>query len=75
LVWEGGPTIDGVVALLWRVDAAIAMRFQATIFAVPVERNVIGVDYRPGVRDKVAALLSDLGRGDCCGRIDEVTAA
>ena len=49
------------------------MRFHATIFAVSAERNVIGVDYRPGVRDKVAALLSDLGHGDRCGRIDEVT--
>lgn len=74
-VWEGDPSIDGVVALLRRVDAAITMRFHATIFAVSAERNVIGVDYRPGVRDKVAALLSDLGRGDRCGRIDEVTTA
>jgi polysaccharide pyruvyl transferase WcaK-like protein len=74
-VWEGDPGIDGVVALLRRVDAAITMRFHATIFAASQQRPVIGVDYRPGVRDKVAALMSDLGRGDDCGRIDEVTTA
>jgi polysaccharide pyruvyl transferase WcaK-like protein len=73
-VWEGDPSIDGVVALLRRVDVAITMRFHATIYAASQQRPVIGVDYRPGKKDKVAALLDGLGQGHNCGRIDEITA-
>lgn len=73
-VWEADPSIDGVVALLRRVDAAITMRFHATIYAISQRTRVIGVDYRPGKKDKVAALLDDLGEGDNCARVDEATA-
>ena len=73
-VWEGDPSIDGVIALLRQVDVAITMRFHATIYAVAQGRPVIGVDYRPGKKDKVAALLADAGQEHNCGRIDEITA-
>jgi polysaccharide pyruvyl transferase WcaK-like protein len=73
-VWEGDPSIDGVVALLRRVDVAITMRFHATIYALSQGTRVIGVDYRPGKKDKVAALLEDAGHGEHCRRIDEMTA-
>ena len=73
-VWEGDPGIDGVIALLRRVDAAITMRFHATIYALAQGTPVIGVDYRPGKKDKVAALLADAGQAHNCGRIDEITA-
>lgn len=72
-IWEGDPTIDGVIALLRRVDVAITMRFHATIYAISQRTPVIGVDYRPGKKDKVAALLDDLGEGHNCARIDEMT--
>jgi polysaccharide pyruvyl transferase WcaK-like protein len=72
-IWEGDPSIDGIIALLRRVDVAITMRFHATIYALSQQRRIIGIDYRPGTRDKVAALLSDVGRGENCGRIDEIT--
>jgi polysaccharide pyruvyl transferase WcaK-like protein len=72
-VWEGDPSIDGVLALLRRVNVAMTMRFHATIYALSQQTPVIGVDYRPGVSDKVAALLGDAGQGQNCGRIDEVT--
>jgi polysaccharide pyruvyl transferase WcaK-like protein len=72
-VWEGDASLDGVVALMRRLDVAITMRFHATIFALSQRRSVIGVDYRVGRRDKVAALLDDAGRRDSHARIDEMT--
>jgi polysaccharide pyruvyl transferase WcaK-like protein len=72
-VWESAPSIDGVVALLRRLDIAITMRFHATIFALAQELPVVGIDYRPGKRDKVAALLDDFGHSENCRRIDEMT--
>jgi polysaccharide pyruvyl transferase WcaK-like protein len=72
-VWEGDATIDGVIALLRRLDIAITMRFHATIYALVQQLKVIGVDYRVGRRDKVAALLGDFGHADDCARIDEMT--
>lgn len=73
-IWEGDPSIDGIVALLRRVDVAITMRFHATIYALSQQKRVIGVDYRPGRNDKVTALLDDAGQGHNCRRIDEITA-
>lgn len=73
-VWEGDATLDGVVELLRRVDLIIAMRFHAAIFALSQRRPVIGIDYRIGKRDKVAALLADFDQSANCTRIDELTA-
>ena len=73
-VWEADPSLDGVIALLRRLDVVITMRFHATIFALAQGRRVIGIDYRVGRRDKVAALLSDFDQGENCGRIDRMTA-
>ena len=72
-VWEGDPTIDGVLTLLRRVDAVIAMRFHANIFAISQGRPVVGIDYRPGKRDKVDALHRDRGTIEDVSRIDEMT--
>ncbi|MEQ9495627.1 MAG: polysaccharide pyruvyl transferase family protein [Deltaproteobacteria bacterium] len=72
-VWEGDATLDGVVALLRRIDAAIAMRFHANIFALSQGCAVVGIDYRPGKRDKVDALLRDRGLYDNVARIDAMT--
>lgn len=72
-VWEGDATLDGVVALLSRVDAVIAMRFHAAIFALSQSVPVLGIDYRPGRRDKVDALLRDRRRYDDIARIDTMS--
>ena len=72
-IWEADPSIDGVIALLRRLDVAITMRFHATIYALAQQRQVIGIDYRPGRRDKVAALLDDAGLSANCRRIDDMT--
>jgi polysaccharide pyruvyl transferase WcaK-like protein len=74
-IWEGDASIDGVVALIRRLDIVITMRFHATIYALAQQRRVIGVDYRIGKRDKVAALLSDYGLSENCRRVDEMTTA
>lgn len=72
-VWEGDASLDGVVELLRKLDIVITMRFHATIFALSQKRPVIGIDYRVGKRDKVAALLDDCGQPDQYQRIDQLT--
>jgi polysaccharide pyruvyl transferase WcaK-like protein len=72
-IWEGDASIDGIVALVRRLDVAVTMRFHATIYALAQKRRVIGIDYRIGIRDKVAALLGDLGASENCARVDEMT--
>lgn len=73
-VWEDDASIDGVVSLLSRLDAVIAMRFHAVVFALSQKRPVIGIDYRPGEKDKVGYLLDDFDRGNRCTRIDQLDA-
>ncbi len=71
-VWQADAGLDGVVALLRRLDIVITMRFHATIFALAQQRRVIGIDYRIGKQDKVGDLLSDLKQSQNCRRIDEM---
>ena len=73
-VWEADASIEGVLSLLRRLDAVVAMRFHAAIFALSQECPVVGIDYRVGRRDKVAALLGDFNLSDHCARIDLMTA-
>jgi polysaccharide pyruvyl transferase WcaK-like protein len=72
-IWEGDAALDGIVELSRRLDLVIAMRFHAAIFALAQGRRVIGIDYRVGKRDKVAALLSDFDQNEDCVRIDELS--
>jgi polysaccharide pyruvyl transferase WcaK-like protein len=72
-VWEGDASLDGVLELLRRIDIVVAMRFHAVIFALSQARPVVGIDYRVGKRDKVAAVLDDSGFPDDYRRIDEIT--
>lgn len=72
-VWQADPGIDAVVALLRRLDGAIAMRFHANIFAMSQDLPVIGIDYRPGKKDKVDALHRDRGTIENVRRIDNMT--
>jgi polysaccharide pyruvyl transferase WcaK-like protein len=73
-IWEDDASIDGVIALMRQLDVAITMRFHAAIYALSQKLRVIGVDYRVGIKDKVAALLDDFGQRENCCRIDEMTA-
>jgi len=66
-VWEADPTIDGVLHLL---DAAVAMRLHACIFALSQRVPVLGVDYYPGQGGKVEALFTDRGRPEDVRRLD-----
>ena len=61
-VWEADASLDGVVNLLRRLDAAVAMRFHASIFALTQDMPLIGLDYFGGDGGKVSELLADLGR-------------
>ena len=70
-VWEGDPTVDGVVYLLRKLDAAVTMRLHASIFALSQGIGVLGVDYYPAMGGKVLELFSDLGREDDVCRIDQ----
>ena len=72
-VWEADASLDGVLSLMRRLDVAITMRFHAAIFALSQNRRVIGVDYRIGMRDKVAELMDDVDQGENCARIDLLT--
>ena len=53
------PRINGWIALMRELDVAITMRFHAAIYAQKKKLSVIGVDYRVGIKHKVAALLDD----------------
>lgn len=72
-VWEADASLDGVVHLLRRLDAAIAMRFHASIFAVSQNLPLIGLDYFAGSGGKVSELLSDLGRPDDASTVGRFT--
>ncbi|MEZ5895320.1 MAG: polysaccharide pyruvyl transferase family protein [Parvularculaceae bacterium] len=72
-VWEADASLDGVLELIRNMTVAVTMRFHATIFALSQGVDAIGIDYRIGKRDKVAAVLSDAGKGDQVARIDEMT--
>jgi polysaccharide pyruvyl transferase WcaK-like protein len=65
-VWEADASLDGVLQLLRQLDAIIAMRFHAAVFALTQKLPLIGVDYFPGA-GKVSELLADQGRPeDAC---------
>lgn len=73
-IWEADASLDGAVALIRRCDAVVSMRFHATIFALSQNIPTLGIDYRIGKRDKVAAVLSDAGFPDNVTRIDQLDA-
>ena len=60
-VWETDPSLDGVIHLLRRLDAAVAMRFHAAVFGLTQNVPLIGIDYFPD-GGKVSELLGDQGR-------------
>lgn len=74
-LWEADASLDGVLYLLRKLDTVIAMRFHAAIFALSQGKDVIGIDYVIGKRDKVAAVLTDAGFPENVTRIDQLDAS
>jgi polysaccharide pyruvyl transferase WcaK-like protein len=71
-VWEADASLDGVVHLLRRLDAAIAMRFHAAIFALTQNVPLIGLDFFAG-GGKVTEVLADAGQAEDASTIAEFT--
>ena len=69
-VWEADPDVDDVLWLLRKLDAVLAMRFHAAIFAISQQRPAFGIDYYPGEGGKVEQLFEDIGRPDDAVRMD-----
>jgi polysaccharide pyruvyl transferase WcaK-like protein len=73
-VWEADPSLDGVVHLLRRLDAAVAMRFHGAIFALTQNVPLLGLAFFPGGQ-KVTELLADAGRPEDSSTVAAFTPA
>ncbi len=71
-VWEADASLDGVIHLLRRLDAAVAMRFHAAIFALTQDVPLIGLDFFAG-GGKVTEVLADVGRAEDASTIADFT--
>lgn len=69
-VWQADPDVDGVLALLRRLDAVVAMRLHACIFSFSQGLPLLGVDYYPGQGGKVEQLFKDQNHATDVRRID-----
>ncbi len=56
--------VDGVIDLMRRLDAVVAMRFHAAIFALSQQATTLGIDYDLAGRGKVGQLFTEMGRAD-----------
>ena len=61
-VWQGDPSLDGVLHLLRQLDAVVAMRFHAAIFAESQGNAPIGIEFFPPPGGKITQLFAELGR-------------
>jgi len=61
-VLEAEPGPDALLYLLRRLDAVVAMRFHAVLFALSQGVPVSGLDYAIGARGKVGALFDERGQ-------------
>lgn len=73
-VWQADPDVDGVLALLRRLDAVVAMRLHACIFSFSQSLPLLGVDYYPGHGGKVEQLFKDRSHPNDVRRIDNFDA-
>lgn len=71
-VWEADLDVDDILYLLRQMDAVVAMRFHACIFALSQNRPTLGIDYYPGQGGKVEQLFEDVGRPEAVRRMDRV---
>jgi polysaccharide pyruvyl transferase WcaK-like protein len=71
-VWEADASLDGVIHLLRRLDAAVVMRFHAAIFSLTQNLSLIGLDFFPR-GGKVSELLADAGRSEDVSTVESFT--
>lgn len=69
-IWEAEPGIDAVLALLRRVNAALTMRYHASIFALSQNVPTVGIDYQLGATGKVGALFAESGKSSALRAAD-----
>lgn len=70
-IWFEEPGIDGVLSLLRKCHACVAMRFHAVMFALSQGIPTIGIDYAFGMRGKVSDLMSERGLGQQVVYLDD----
>ncbi len=58
-IWEYEPDVDDVIVFLQHLDACVAMRFHACIFALSQRVKTYGIDYAVGQESKVTDLFND----------------
>jgi polysaccharide pyruvyl transferase WcaK-like protein len=63
-IWETEPDVDAVLALLRGLDAAVTMRFHASVFALSQQVPAIGVDYQLDGTGKVGELFTAHPQGE-----------
>ncbi|WP_157976707.1 polysaccharide pyruvyl transferase family protein [Parahaliea mediterranea] len=74
-VWSAEPDPDSILFLLSAMDAVIAMRFHACIFAMSLNKaNLLGIDYQIGRKGKVSLLLESEGLPGQCFKVESVGA-
>ena len=66
--------VNGVVRLLEAMDAVVAMRFHAAIFALSRNLPTVGIDYQLPKHGKVWELMSERGLGGQVANISELSA-
>lgn len=58
-IWESEPDVGELIRFLRQMDAVIAMRFHAVIFALSQNIPLVGIDYTLGRDGKVGKLLRE----------------
>jgi MoaA/NifB/PqqE/SkfB family radical SAM enzyme/polysaccharide pyruvyl transferase WcaK-like protein len=70
IIWETEPDVDVLIQFIQKMDAIIAMRFHAAIFALSQNIPVLGIDYAFGRDGKVSKLFKESGYGKYVCRVD-----
>jgi MoaA/NifB/PqqE/SkfB family radical SAM enzyme/polysaccharide pyruvyl transferase WcaK-like protein len=65
--------VDALAELVRRLDAVVAMRLHANIFAMALDVPCLGVDYAVGEPGKIAALFAERGHPGRCSTIESFT--
>ena len=72
-IWEIEPDIDLLLSFLQKMDAVIAMRFHAVVFALSQGIPLLAIDYSYGRDGKVSNLLNEYKYSNHVTRIDTFT--
>ena len=69
-IWETEPDVDELIQFIRKMDAVVAMRFHAAIFALSQNIPVLGIDYAFGRSGKVSKLFKENGHDKYICRVD-----